>query len=122
MEKLSIFAVNRKKNIACQRKRIKKKPLLYGAHCVIYVLFVGESYSCFSFLRFINVAPSEACSIMTKDIAFRFMFLLLLLEDAYRLYHRRLWDDNVQNTRYGIVFPQLIVQLHQNIFEDAIYA
>ena len=63
-------------------------------------LSLGEGHSCFSFLRFINLAPSEACSIMTKDIAFRFMFLLLLLEDAYRLYHRRLWNDGAQQTRY----------------------
>ena len=66
----------------------------------IMFLSLGEGHSCFSFLRFINLAPSEACSIMTKDIAFRFMFLLLLLEDAYRLYHRRLWNDGAQQTRY----------------------
>ncbi|XP_028398663.1 chromatin-remodeling ATPase INO80-like [Dendronephthya gigantea] len=59
-----------------------------------------DSFSCFSFLRFINLAPSEACSIMTKDVAFRFMFLLLLLEDAYRIYHRRLWNVRTQSTRY----------------------
>ncbi|CAB3990408.1 DNA helicase INO80-like [Paramuricea clavata] len=59
-----------------------------------------ERYSCFSFLRFINLAPSDACAIMTKDIAFRFIFLLLLLEDAYRLYHRRLWSDEAQHSRF----------------------
>ena len=67
---------------------------------IMFSLSLGEDHSCFSFLRFINLAPSEACSIMTKDIAFRFMFLLLLLEDAYRLYHRRLWNDGAQQTRY----------------------
>lgn len=60
----------------------------------------SENDSCFSFLRFINLSPCEASAIMTKDIAFRFIFLLLVLEEAQRLHHRRLWHDHTKDTRY----------------------
>uniref|UniRef100_A0A8B9GWT6 Chromatin-remodeling ATPase INO80 n=1 Tax=Astyanax mexicanus TaxID=7994 RepID=A0A8B9GWT6_ASTMX len=48
--------------------------------------------SCFSFLRFIDVSPSEMSNVMLQGTLTRWLALYLSFKSAHRLHHQRLWS------------------------------
>ncbi|XP_028677785.1 chromatin-remodeling ATPase INO80 isoform X1 [Erpetoichthys calabaricus] len=52
----------------------------------------NDESSCFSFLRFIDVTPSDMNNIMLQGTLIRWLALFLSLKSSYRLYHKRQWD------------------------------
>uniref|UniRef100_A0A1A7Y1D5 Chromatin-remodeling ATPase INO80 n=1 Tax=Iconisemion striatum TaxID=60296 RepID=A0A1A7Y1D5_9TELE len=48
--------------------------------------------SCFSFLRFVDVSPSEMSNMMLRGTLVRWLALFLSLKAAYRLYYQRLFS------------------------------
>ncbi|XP_053330483.1 chromatin-remodeling ATPase INO80 [Spea bombifrons] len=53
----------------------------------------SDRESCFSFLRFINISPSEIRNIMLQGHLARWLALFLSLKASYRINHSRLWDE-----------------------------
>ncbi|XP_026854513.2 chromatin-remodeling ATPase INO80 isoform X2 [Electrophorus electricus] len=59
----------------------------------------GDEGSSFSFLRFIDVTPAETANIMQRGTLTRWLALYLSFKSAYRLHHRRLWDEDEEGGR-----------------------
>ncbi|NWU91381.1 INO80 ATPase, partial [Upupa epops] len=49
--------------------------------------------SCFSFLRFIDVSPTEMANLMNQGHLSRWLALFLSLKASYRLHHMRCWTE-----------------------------
>ncbi|XP_053743673.1 chromatin-remodeling ATPase INO80 isoform X2 [Synchiropus splendidus] len=57
--------------------------------------------SCFSFLRFIDVSPTEMSNLMLQGNLVRWLALYLSLKSAYRLHCRRLFEEGDQLEEMG---------------------
>uniref|UniRef100_UPI00398F2DC2 chromatin-remodeling ATPase INO80 n=1 Tax=Pristiophorus japonicus TaxID=55135 RepID=UPI00398F2DC2 len=53
----------------------------------------NDEGSCFSFLRFIDVSPSEMSNVMLQGMLARWLALFLSQKASYRLHHARSWRE-----------------------------
>ncbi|XP_048106191.1 chromatin-remodeling ATPase INO80 isoform X1 [Alosa alosa] len=100
------------------QNRIKLLQVLlspFSPHYIQQSLFHRNSddeRSCFSFLRFIDVSPSEMSNIMLQGSLIRWLAIALSQKDSYRLYMRRLWAMENQDQNEKLNTKDMILWLN----------
>uniref|UniRef100_A0A8B9J5R8 Chromatin-remodeling ATPase INO80 n=1 Tax=Astyanax mexicanus TaxID=7994 RepID=A0A8B9J5R8_ASTMX len=79
--------------------------------------------SCFSFLRFIDVSPSEMSNVMLQGTLTRWLALYLSFKSAHRLHHQRLWSGGEMEGGQGTAERKVIchVNLSFDLLQDLVF-
>ncbi|XP_071962626.1 chromatin-remodeling ATPase INO80-like [Antedon mediterranea] len=89
-----------------KKSTLLKKLYIFSVDYIHHSLFPGSVESCrsgcFSFTRFINLSAGELHNLMVIGLLCRWISLLLIMKEAYRIHHQLVWHSHQspkQNTK-----------------------